>query len=119
MNRAIYGLFLGIVFLFSVDVFLAQETVSAPRLIQFTGVIKDAMGSPRAGVVGLTFALYPEQEGGAPLWLETQNVTADEQGRYTVLLGSTTIEGLPLELFATGEARWLGVQVNLPGEVEQ
>jgi hypothetical protein len=42
--------------------------------------------------------------------METRNVTLDTQGRYTVLLGSTKPDGLPSELFASGEARWLGVQ---------
>src|SRR6267378_2705014 len=90
-----------------------------PRLVKFAGVFKDELGKARTGVVGVTFAIYKEQEGGAALWLETQNVELDEQGRYTVLLGSTRSEGLPLGLFTTGEPRWLGVQVNLPKEVEQ
>ena len=92
---------------------------SAPRLVQFSGVLKDHMGQPLTGVQGLTFSLYKEQQGGTALWLETQNVTADEQGGYSVLLGATTSNGLPLELFSSNEARWLGIQVNLPGEVEQ
>ncbi len=50
---------------------------------------------------------------------ETQNVQLDEQGHYAVLLGATKNEGLPVELFAAAEPRWLGVQLNLPGEVEQ
>lgn len=33
-------------------------------------------------------------------------------GRYTVRLGSTLSQGLPIDLFASGEARWLGVQVT-------
>src|SRR6266446_4568110 len=90
-----------------------------PRLVKFAGTMKDELGKPRTGVVGVTFAIYKEQEGGAALWLETQNVELDEQGRYTVLLGSTKSEGLPLELFTAGEPRWLGVQVNLPKELEQ
>ena len=90
-----------------------------PRLVKFAGMLKDELGKLRTGVVGVTFAVYKEQEGGAALWLETQNVELDEQGRYTVLLGSTKSEGLPLELFTAGEPRWLGVQVNLPKEVEQ
>jgi hypothetical protein len=94
-----------------------QTTV--PRLLKFSGVLKDPMGQPRTGVIGVTFALYEEQEGGAPLWLETQNVNADDQGRYTVVLGATKSEGLPVDLFTQGKARWLGVQVQLPGEVEQ
>jgi hypothetical protein len=60
----------------------------------------------------MTFALYQEAEGGAPVWQEVQNVTLDAQGRYGVLLGSTSTEGLPLEIFAGGEAHWLGVQVE-------
>jgi hypothetical protein len=90
-----------------------------PRLIKFAGLFKDEQGKPRTGVVGVSFAVYKEQEGGAALWLETQNVEMDEQGHYTVLLGTTKSEGVPLELFSAGEPRWLGVQVNLPREVEQ
>src|SRR6266478_2303082 len=90
-----------------------------PRLVKFAGTLKDEQGKARTGVVGVTFAIYKDQEGGAALWLETQNVELDEQGHYTVLLGATKNEGLPLELFAAGEPRWLGVQVNLPKEVEQ
>jgi hypothetical protein len=62
------------------------------------------------GVVGITFALYREQEGGAPLWLETQNVELDGKAHYAVLLGAGEPDGLPSDLFSSGEARWLGVQ---------
>src|SRR5712692_11928742 len=93
--------------------------LAVPRLIKFAGTLKDAQGKPLSNTVGLTFAIYKEQEGGAPLWLETQNAQLDEQGHYSVLLGATKSEGLPLELFSSGEPRWLGVQVNLPRELEQ
>ncbi|MGA7928681.1 MAG: hypothetical protein WCA20_22130 [Candidatus Sulfotelmatobacter sp.] len=54
------------------------QTASAlPRLVRFSGTVKDLNGNPLTGVVGITFALYSEQAGGATLWLETQNVTAD------------------------------------------
>jgi len=94
-------------------------TLPIPRLVKFAGTLKDEFGKERTGVVGVTFAIYKEREGGAALWVETQNVNLDEQGRYAVLLGATKSEGLQLELFATGESRWLGVQVNLPREQEQ
>jgi len=90
-----------------------------PRLIKFSGVAKDASGQRRSGVVGITFSIYAEQQGGAALWMETQNAAVDAQGRYAVLLGSTQSAGLPLDLFATGEPRWLGAKLELPGEVEQ
>jgi hypothetical protein len=70
-----------------------------------------------ARTVGVTFAIYQQQDGGAPIWLETQNVTTDSTGRYSVLLGSTRNEGVPAELFDTQEQRWLGVQVQ--GQPEQ
>src|SRR5271169_1387886 len=93
-------------------------TASAlPRLVRFGGVVKDLNGNPLTGVVGITFALYGEQTGGAALWLETQNVTADSIGHYTVLLGSTKPDGLPAELFTSEQARWVGAQVS--GQAEQ
>ena len=89
------------------------ETTSAlPRLVRFGGTVKDLNGTPLTGVVGITFALYSEQTGGAALWLETQNVTADSNGHYAVLLGSTKPDGLPAELFTSVQARWVGVQVS-------
>jgi trimeric autotransporter adhesin len=94
------------------------ETASAlPRLVRFGGTVKDLNGNPLTGVVGITFALYSEQTGGAALWLETQNVTADGNGRYVALLGSTKTAGLPTELFTSEQARWVGVQVS--GQAEQ
>jgi hypothetical protein len=91
----------------------AEANAMVPRLIKFSGTLLDAQGKPIAtGPVGVTFALYAEQTGGASLWLETQNVRPDENGYYSVLLGSETATGVPMELFATGEARWLGIQVE-------
>jgi hypothetical protein len=95
----------------------AQTTSALPRLVRFGGTAKDLNGNPLTGVVGITFALYSEQTGGAPLWIETQNVTADGSGRYTALLGSTKPDGLPADLFTSEQARWVGVQVS--GQAEQ
>jgi len=88
-----------------------------PRLVNFSGKALDDQGKAIAGVTGITFAIYKDQEGGAPLWMETQNVQADKSGHYTVQLGASNSSGLPMDLFSSGEARWLGVQVS--GEAEQ
>jgi hypothetical protein len=94
------------------------ETASAlPRLVRFGGTVKGSDGNPLTGVAGITFALYSEPTGGAPLWMETQNVTADSNGHYTALLGSAKHEGLPADLFNSEQARWVGVQVQ--GQAEQ
>ncbi len=82
-----------------------------PKLIQFNGTLKDAALRPISGVASVTFAIYDEQDNGTTLWSETQNVLADGNGHYSVLLGSATANGVPSNLFGTGESRWLGVTV--------
>jgi hypothetical protein len=86
----------------------AAETV--PHSMPFSGTVLDADGRPRSGITGLTFALYKEQTGGAPLWIETQNVQLDSQGHYSVQLGATRPAGVPVDMFSSGDARWLGIQ---------
>src|SRR5260370_2433763 len=83
-----------------------------PRLVNFSGRAADTQGKPIAGIAGVTFAIYKDQYAGAPLWMETQNVHPDAKGNYTVQLGASQSDGLPLELFSSGDARWLGVTVN-------
>ena len=99
----------------------AQETASTsvPNLVRYTGTLKAVEGSSpvQPGTVGVTFAIYKEQDGGAPVWQETQNVAVDANGQYSVLLGSSAAAGLPDDLFSQKEERWLGVQVQ--GQSEQ
>jgi hypothetical protein len=90
----------------------ANSATVVPTLVNFTGVLTDASGKPLTSAVGITFSLYKDSEGGAPLWIETQNVQPDKAGHYSAALGSTTSGGLSSELFVSGEARWLGVQVQ-------
>ncbi len=85
---------------------------ATPTLIKFGGTINSA-----SGTLNVIFALYAEQTGGAPLWLETQTVNLDAKGHYNILLGANHANGVPVDLFASGEARWLGVQPD--GQAEQ
>ncbi len=96
---------------------LAAANAVVPPVVKLSGVLTDARSKPMTGTVGVTFSLYKESQGGAALWVETQNVTLDKTGHYTAMLGSTTSQGLPADVFASGEARWLGVQAQ--GEAEQ
>jgi hypothetical protein len=90
--------------------------LTIPHVIQFSGEIKNVNGSPRVGVVGVAFSLYGDSKSTVPLWQEVQNVTVNDQGSYTVLLGSTTANGLPVDLFSNNEAHWLGVRVEEQAE---
>jgi hypothetical protein len=86
-------------------------------MVKLSGVLGDGEKMTAGRLVGVTFLLYREQQGGAPLWMETQNVQVDATGHYTVMLGANTNQGMPTSLFALGEARWVGVQAD--GEPEQ
>ena len=93
----------------------AQATPSpavVPQLVNYSGKVTDAQGKTIAGIAGISFAIYRDQYEASPLWMETQNVTADSRGNYTVQLGAGTSNGLPLDVFTSGEARWLGVRIN-------
>ncbi len=91
----------------------AQQTApSLPRLVRISGTVSGAHDA----TLGITFALYQDQTGGAPLWQEVQNVAIDATGHYSILLGATSKDGLPADLFASNEARWLGVQVEQEAE---
>src|ERR1035438_2875228 len=98
---------------------LAAQTASSsptssqvPPLIPFSSVATDEGGNSLSGVVSVTFSLYAAQQGGPPLWAETQNnILLDPSGHYSVQLGITQPNGVPTTLFTTGEARWLGVRI--------
>jgi hypothetical protein len=95
------------------------STTSVPNLIRYSGTLKDAQGAATSSstAVGVSFSIYKQQDGGAAVWMETQNVIPDSNGQYSVVLGSTTAAGLPDDLFSQQEQRWLGVQVQ--GQAEQ
>jgi hypothetical protein len=92
---------------------------SVPRLIAFNGSLRDRNQRTLSGVVGIRFSVYREQRGGAPLWTEVQNLQMDDKGAFSVLLGATQGEGLPADLFTSGEPRWLAVHAQMPQEEEQ
>src|SRR5580658_2560803 len=97
----------------------AQQVATVPHLVRINNTFHPANGHPPAPVEGVTLSIYRDERDGPALWQETQNVAVDSEGRYTVLLGATLNDGLPVELFTSGAPRWLGVRFNRPGEVEQ
>jgi len=96
---------------------------TVPPIIQFSGQFSATAGGGSApvpaGTVSITFTLYESEQGGTALWSETDNVQVDAQGKYTALLGSTSPQGLPLNLFTAGQAHWLAVQPLVQGFAEQ
>ena len=56
-----------------------------PPLVQVSGVLTDVNGKPLTELTGVTFGLYKDSQGGAPLWVETQNVEPNKAGHYSVM----------------------------------
>jgi hypothetical protein len=88
----------------------ASASTAVPALVPFSGLITAPDGKPISGETAVTFLIFKDQEGGEPLFAETQAVMPDAGGRYKIQLGATLANGLPSDLFSTGEARWLEVQ---------
>ncbi|HZP66298.1 MAG TPA: hypothetical protein VFB32_08305 [Rudaea sp.] len=85
----------------------------------FSGEFRPADGLPPAPVQLATLSIYHDEIGGTPMWEETQNIAIGSGGRFNVLVGSSTADGLPVDLFTAGEPRWLGVRFHRAGEPEQ
>jgi hypothetical protein len=89
----------------------ATAATVVPALIHYSGTALHPDGKPQTGEAATTFTIFRDETGGNPLWVETQQVAFDAAGRYEAHLGATSSTGLPTNLFAGGDARWLEVQV--------
>ena len=68
----------------------ASGIASTPGLINFQGLLLDSGGQPVNGDVDLVFTLYSALTTGSPLWSESHDDVAVQDGVYDVALGSTT-----------------------------
>ena len=112
-HAAFAGLVLGC-FLFAVASPAAQEgkppalDQGVPRVIPVNGRVTDGSGRPATGQVKVTFRVYAAADAVDPIWSETGTVQLDETGAFSVIVGAKSTGGVPAEIFALGEARWLG-----------
>ncbi|HET9364027.1 MAG TPA: hypothetical protein VFP71_03470 [Candidatus Angelobacter sp.] len=88
-----------------------------PRMVRFSASLVDGAGQPVSGTVPAVFSIYAQQQDEQPLWTETQIITTDASGAFTVLLGASTTGGLPLDQFQANHAQWLGFHAE--GQLEQ
>jgi len=95
----------------------ASAPTAIPSLVPFTGTAVSSEGKPLAGEASMTFMIFKDEAGGEPLWTESQTAAVDSTGHYKVQLGAANPNGLPSDLFANGEARWLEIQIA--GEAQQ
>ena len=89
----------------------ASAATAVPPMIPYSGTALDTRGNALTGEDVVTFLIYKSEQGGEPLFAETQTVIRDRSGQYKVQLGASLSNGIPIDLFASGEARWLEVQI--------
>ncbi len=77
------------------------QTSAVPRMVSYSGVLRDAGGHAVTGLAGV-----------APLWLETQSVKPDASGHYTMQLGFGERARTSVRVFMSGEGRWLAVWIG-------
>ncbi|MFC1572243.1 hypothetical protein ACFL6M_01465 [Candidatus Eisenbacteria bacterium] len=97
---------------------LVTATVAgaAPLVVNYQGILTNAVDQPIHDSVDLTFRIYPDSLPDTPeLWTEAHNDVEVTNGLFNVLLGSVT--SFPDDLFGAGE-RWLGIQVKDDPEIE-
>jgi hypothetical protein len=89
----------------------ATAPTAVPALVPYSAVAEGTDGRPLTGDMSMTFLLFRDEAGGEPLWTETQTISVDANGVYKVQLGRSSPSGLPLDVFESGMARWLEVQI--------
>ena len=56
-------------------------TRGLPRVLRFSGALRNSANEPLTGAVGISFAIYDSAQGGVPLWIETQNAKSGQNTR--------------------------------------
>jgi len=82
------------------------------KILHFQGRVTDINGKPDPGKFDITFSIYNSSTEGTALWTETQSVTTDENGIYSILLGTTSSIDIDFN-----EDYWLGVKVGSDDEM--
>lgn len=96
-------------FLIACTVFGSPVGAAVPSLVNYSGVLTNAGGTPLSGVFSVQFKIYGTEFSSFPFWLETQSVTTDAVGRFNVLLGR--VSPIDENVFDAASA-WLGITVG-------
>jgi hypothetical protein len=98
-----------LVILSSVNVGLA-----IPHLINYQGTLTDGGGTPITVATSVVFKIWDDPGAGTMQWSETQVVTPNAAGVFSVLLGSTV--PIPASVFESDDA-YLGITVDADPEM--
>lgn len=85
-----------------------------PRKIRLTGILKKLGAKDPSGIARIDFSLYQNEEGGSPLWAESQQIQLSANVEDDVVIGGIT--DLPEGLFESNKTLWLELRID--GEVQ-
>ncbi len=86
--------------------------------IAYQGRLADSDGTPLTETLNMSFRLYAQVSGGAPLWTEQwtgSNGVQVSDGLFNVMLGS--LEPIPQNIITGNENLFLGITVGTDGEM--
>jgi hypothetical protein len=101
----------GLLTLLSVLFIATVASATVPVTVTQQGRLLDSDGSPVTGPVQFTFSIYDAASEGNLLWEQEMIVNLPASGFYTAILG-TDSNPLDASLFSSGDAAFLGIQVN-------
>ena len=81
----------------------ASASTAVPALVPFSGLTTAPDGKPLTGETTITFLIFKDQEGGEPLFAETQSVTPDSSGHYRSSLGQPSPTAFPQSSLLPGK----------------
>ncbi len=91
----------------------AKIQAQIPQLINYQGILTDAVGTGINGNRTIEFRIYNSPTGGASVWSEIQTVTIVD-GLFSVLLGSIT--PVPYTVF-DGSHKYLALKIGSDAEM--
>ena len=97
---------------------IASQPMAPPRTLSFQGRLLDKTNTPITAETNLRFAVYnsPSASGSALLWQEVQEVTPNQDGYFTALLGKKS--SLSQSVFNNNPNLFVGIAVGSENELQ-
>ena len=96
---------------------LGTQIANSGRTLEFRGLLLDNNSKPISEKTALRFAIYDDKiaSGSSLLWQDTQVVTPDTHGNFSISIGSTT--SIPNDIFSSGKGLYLGIAIQNSSEL--
>jgi len=89
---------------------LVAQSIETPGVFRYTVKVPDSVRADGPSPISVTVKIYVEESSDSPIWSEQFLSSSDANGRISLLIGSSVQGGLPRDLFAGNQARWIALQ---------